>query len=157
MARGGLARSEDGEHNSDVIVGWEHFEHGADMGVRGVGRTVAEAFEQAGVAVTAVLCDPSVVRPAVTVSIRCANSDREILLADWLNAVVYEMATRRMIFSRFHVEIAEDGTLSATAAGEPVDVARHSPAVEVKGATLTELAVKQREDGLWIAQCVVDV
>jgi SHS2 domain-containing protein len=152
-----VARAFQGDHNRLVIVGWEHFEHGADVGVRGVGRSVDEAFEQAAVAVTAVLCDPSVVRPDVAVSIHCANSDREILLTDWLNALVYEMATRHMIFSRFHVEIAEDGTLSATAAGEPVDVARHSPAVEVKGATLTELAVTQREDGLWIAQCVVDV
>ena len=152
-----MAHSLHGDHNRLVVVGWEHFEHGADVGVRGVGRSPGEAFEQAAVAVTAVLCDPSVVRPAVAVSIRCANSDREILLTDWLNAVVYEMATRRMLFSRFHVEIAEDGTLSATAAGEPVDVARHSPAVEVKGATLTELEVKRREDGLWVAQCVVDV
>lgn len=152
-----VARAFQGDHNRRVSVGWEHFEHGADVGVRGVGRTVAEAFEQAAVAVTAVLCDPSVVRPDVVVAIRCANSDRDILLTDWLNAVVYEMATRHMIFSRFHVEIAEDGALSGTAAGEAVDVARHAPAVEVKGATLTELGVKQREDGLWLAQCVVDV
>jgi SHS2 domain-containing protein len=127
------------------------------MGVRGVGRTVAEAFEQAAVALTAILCDPSIVRAHTEVPIRCRNSDREILLTDWLNAIVYEMATRHMIFSRFDVEIRDNGTLTATAAGEAVDVARHSPAVEVKGATLTELAVKRREDGLWVAQCVVDV
>jgi SHS2 domain-containing protein len=41
--------------------------------------------------------------------------------------------------------------------GEPVDVARHTPAVEVKGATLTELAVRQEADGTWVAQCVLDV
>lgn len=138
-------------------VGWEHFEHEADMGVRGIGRTPAEAFEQAAVALTAILCDPAIVRPSAEVSIYCANPDREILLADWLNALVYEMATRHMIFSRFRVEISEDGALAATAAGEPVDLARHSPAVEVKGATLTALAVRQQIDGLWVAQCVVDV
>jgi SHS2 domain-containing protein len=127
------------------------------VGVRGIGRTQAEAFEQAAVALTAVLCDPAIVRPTSEIAIHCASPDRDILLVDWLNAVVYEMAMRRMIFSRFHVDISEDGTLAATATGEPVDVLRHAPAVEVKGATLTELAVKQREDGLWIAQCVVDV
>lgn len=127
------------------------------MGVRGVGRTPAEAFEQAAVALTAILCDPAIVRPEGEIPIRCANPDREILLVDWLNAIVYEMATRRMIFSRYHVEIADDGSLTATAAGETVEVSRHSPAVEVKGATLTELAVRRRDDGLWVAQCVVDV
>jgi len=152
-----VAHPGDGDHNPDVGVGWEHFEHEADMGVRGIGRTPAEAFEQAAVALTAILCDPADVRPSADVSIHCTNPDPEILLADWLNAIVYEMATRHMIFSRFRVEISRDGALTATAAGEPVDLLRHAPAVEVKGATLTELAVKQRGDGLWVAQCVVDV
>lgn len=40
--------------------------------------------------------------------------------------------------------------------GERVDPARHRPAVEVKGATYTELKVA-REGELWVAQCVVDV
>jgi len=47
--------------------------------------------------------------------------------------------------------------LRATAWGEPIDAARHHVAVEVKGATYTELAVKHRDDGQWVAQCVVDV
>jgi tRNA nucleotidyltransferase (CCA-adding enzyme) len=65
------------------------------------------------------------------------------------------MATRRMLFARFAVVI--DGhTLRGEAWGEPVDVARHQPAVEIKGATYTELRVAQ-EDGRWIAQTVVDV
>ena len=80
----------------------------------------------------------------------------ELLLVDWLNALVYEMATRRMLFSRFVVRL-NGHTLHATAWGEPVEVARHQPAVEVKGATYTELAVKQDEEGRWIAQCDVDV
>jgi len=46
--------------------------------------------------------------------------------------------------------------LRATAFGEPVDVGRHEPAVEIKGATLTALQVAERPDG-WRVQCVVDV
>jgi SHS2 domain-containing protein len=61
-----------------------------------------------------------------------------------------------MLFSRFDVHIAGD-SLEADAWGEPIDVARHAPAVEVKGATLTELAVRREPDGRWLAQCVVDV
>jgi SHS2 domain-containing protein len=38
-----------------------------------------------------------------------------------------------------------------------VDVARHQPAVEIKGATYTELKVGRTDNGLWFAQCVVDV
>ena len=86
--------------------------------------------------------------------------DETLLFVDWLNAIVYEMATTRRLFSRFDVTIdrTPDGLhLSGTADGEPVDVARHHPAVEVKGATHTELRVGPLDTGGWIAQCIVDV
>lgn len=135
---------------------WEHFEHGADIGVRGLGMTKAGAFEQAALALTAVIADTCTVAPRHSVEIACEAADDELLLVGWLNAVVYEMAVRRMLFSRFRVAI--DGPrLQAIAMGEPVSVARHRPAVEVKGATFTSLRVAQRDDGLWLAQTVVDV
>jgi SHS2 domain-containing protein len=135
---------------------WEHFHHEADVGVRGLGPTPAQAFEQAALAMAAVIADPGLVQPREEVAIRCACIDPEILLTEWLNAIVYEMATRRMLFSRFQVRI--DGErLTGTAWGEAVDVARHHPAVEVKGATLTQLRVAREPDGTWVAQCVVDV
>jgi len=135
---------------------WEHFEHGADIGVRGWGSSPARAFEQAAVAMTGVITDVTTVAPSEAVSVQCEAPDAELLLVDWLNALVYEMGTRNMLFSRFEVII--DGTrLSGRAWGEPVDVPRHQPAVEVKGATYTELKVAQKPDGAWLAQCVVDV
>ena len=135
---------------------WEHFPHQADMGVRGVGPTLAAAFEQAARAMTAVVTDLERVVPSEAVEISCAAPDDELLLVDWLNALILEMAARRMLFSRFTVNL-DDGRLQATAWGEPVDVARHQPAVEIKGATYTELKVGKTETGLWFAQCVVDV
>ncbi len=134
---------------------WEHFEHVADMGVRGFGPTPAEAFSQAALAMTATICEPDSINPRTAVPFELEDDDLDYLLLDWLNALVYEMATRRMLFGRFEVAI-EDGQLRATAWGEPVDVARHQPAVEVKGATLTELSVQQIGDQ-WVAQCVIDV
>lgn len=138
------------------VPSWEHFEHGADIGVRGVGRTPAQAFEQAALALTAVIADPATVAAGTPVDIACEAPDTELLFADWLNALVYEMQVRRMLFGRFEVSI-EGTRLAARAWGEPVDVARHKPAVEVKGATYTQLAVRRLDDGNWLAQCVVDV
>jgi SHS2 domain-containing protein len=137
-------------------VDWEHFAHGADIGVRGRGASPAQAFEQAGIALTAVVTQPATVRQTITVAILCRAPDLELLLYEWLNSLVFHMATRHLLFSGFTVRIA-DGTLEAEARGEPVDVERHAPAVEVKGATLTELAVRQDDDGRWRAQCVLDV
>jgi SHS2 domain-containing protein len=135
---------------------WEHFEHCADMGVAGYGASPAEAFEQAALAMSAIVCDPAAITPAQKVTIACEGGELELLFVDWLNALIYEMATRRMLFSRFQVRLVGEG-LEADAWGEPVEQARHQPAVEIKGATYTGLAVQQQPDGSWVARCVVDV
>jgi len=149
-----------GPHAADPAASamgdWEHFAHGADIGVRGRGPTPAAAFEQAALALTAVVTDPSRVRPIESVGLRCQGADLELLLYDWLNSLVFNMATRRLLFGEFRVTIC-GGELEAEALGEPVDRLRHTPAVEVKGATFTELAVRQEQDGRWCAQCVLDV
>ena len=136
--------------------GWRHFRHMADIGVHGWGATPEEAFEQAALALTGVITDPRAVRALTPVEIDCAAPDRELLLADWLNALVYEMATRGMLFARFEVSLRDHG-LRGRAWGEALDRARHAPAVEVKGATYTGLGVDQDDDGVWHARCVVDV
>lgn len=135
---------------------WEHFDHEADIGVRGFGSTPAEAFEQTALAMTAVICDPDLIVPDQTIDVVCQGKDLELLLVDWLNAIIYEMATRKMLFGQFKVEINDKG-LFASAAGEPVDVERHQPAVEVKGATFTQLKVDQDPSGQWVSQTIIDV
>ena len=136
--------------------GWEHFSHEADVGVRGFGNSMEEAFEQAALALTAVVTDIDHVRQKKTVQVSCTCPDHELLFVDWLNAVIYAMVTRNMLFSWFRVVI-DDGKLKGTLGGETIDLARHAPAVEPKGATYTELKVVQQEDGRWCAQCIVDV
>jgi len=126
------------------------------MGVEGVGVGIEEAFEQAALAITAIVTDPDRVRPERAVEVSCEASDAELLLVDWLNTVIFEMATRRMLFRRFQVTITGH-RLRAMLWGESVSRSRHRPAVEVKGATYTELEVKHQKDGRWRARCVVDV
>ncbi len=135
---------------------WEHFPHEADIGVRGLGNSAAAAFEQAALGLTAVVTDPALVGAQDRVAITCEAPSLDVLLVDWLNALIYEMTTRSMLFSRFEVSL--DGLrLSATAEGEPVDLQKHEPVVEPKGATFTELRVESDDEGQWVAQCVVDV
>ncbi|MGB5697329.1 MAG: archease [Polyangiales bacterium] len=135
---------------------WEHFPHEADIGVRGRGESPSIAFEQAALALTAIVTDPDRVHDEESVDISCKAPNLEVLLVDWLNAIIYEMMTRSMLFGHFHVEI--DGLcLSARADGERVDRQRHEPVVEPKGATFTELRVSQDDGGHWVAQCIVDV
>jgi SHS2 domain-containing protein len=134
----------------------ELFPHGADVGVRGVGPTCASAFEQAALALSSAVTNPAGIAAHEAVEVTCEAPDLAYLLLDWLNALIYEMAVRRLVLGRCAVSI-EGNRLHGRAWGEPVDRARHTPAVEPKGATLTALEVAVRDDGAWVAQCVVDV
>src|SRR5271165_6537626 len=134
----------------------ELFPHGADVGVRGIGPTRDAAFEQAALALTSAMTDPTGIAPQEAIEVTCEAPEDTYLLLDWLNALIYEMAVRRLVFGRFAVSI-EGNRLCGRAWGEPVDRARHMPAVEPKGATLTALKVVVRDDGAWVAQCIVDV
>lgn len=124
--------------------------------MRGFGSTLAQAFEQTALALAAAVVDPRTVRATETAEIRCEAPDPELLLVDWLNGIIYEMATQHLCFARFSVDT--DGVrLVGRAAGEPFDPKRHEAGVEPKGATYTALRVAREADGTWLAQCVVDV
>jgi len=135
---------------------WELLPHGADIGVRGIGDSKEAAFEQAALALTAVVADPKSITVSDEIDVTCTAPDDELLLVEWLNALIYEMATRRMLFARFELHIAGN-QLVAKAWGEAIDASKHDLGVEVKGATCTNLSVHQDESGRWLAQCVVDV
>ena len=135
---------------------WEHFAHEADVGVRGIGPTREAAFEQGALALMHAIGDPTGIEPRTVVEIACEAPDDALLFVDWLNALMFEMATRGMLFAQFEVRIGGH-RLVGRAWGEPIDLARHEVALEVKGATYTGLSVGPRPGDGWLAQCVVDV
>jgi SHS2 domain-containing protein len=137
------------------LATWEHFPHGADVGVRGIAPTLPGAFEQAALALSAIVADPEPLDSMQLVEVTCEAPDLELLLVDWLNALVYEMATRQLLFGHFEVEIDET-QLTGKAWGQGIDPETQELTVEPKGATYTALSVRQ-QDGTWVAECVVDV
>ncbi|HFC9268101.1 TPA: archease [Legionella pneumophila] len=134
---------------------WEHFTHEADIGVRGIGPTLTDAFEMGALALTNVVADATLIKPSLSIKIHCEAPNQEILFTDWLNAVVYNMQIHNMLFCEFDLKLNRFA-LDAVIKGEKVDQKKHQPVVEVKGATYTELKVYKNND-IWIAQCVVDV
>jgi SHS2 domain-containing protein len=159
MVRAGELRREGTPHAAGER-GWSHFPHGADIGVEGSAPTLEGAFEEAARALTAIVLDPDLLERDTEVALACEAPDEESLLVDWLNAVLYEMATRRMAFGRFDVRLERRAgglSLRANARGQVVDPERQELAVEPKGATFTALSVRRRPDGAWVARCVVDV
>ena len=135
---------------------WETFDHMADIGIRGYGRTMEEAFENGARALFSILVeDLSEVLPEVTEGVSCSSFDVVGLFVAWINELIALADIKQMVFSEFKTHIAKM-ELTGTAAGQKWDLLGGHKGIEVKGATFTEALVEKRE-GLWIAQCVVDV
>jgi SHS2 domain-containing protein len=132
----------------------EYFEHGADIGVIGRGATVEEAFAQAARAMFAIMVDIDDVQPLDAIEVEFDEDDVELALVRWLNGLLAQAREYGLVLSDFTVPRNGD-RWHGTARGERWrdDLARGT---EVKGATLTALAVRQ-VDGRWDARCVVDV
>jgi SHS2 domain-containing protein len=134
--------------------GYAYFEHDADVGIRGRGASVEEAFEAAARATFALMTDIAAVRPLESIRLEFEEADVEIALVRWLNLLLGRARELGLALGRFWIE--RDGALwRGGASGEPwrADLER---GVEVKGATLTMLAVARAGEG-WEARCVVDV
>jgi len=133
---------------------YDYFEHDADIGLSGRGATPEEAFESAAAGMFAIMTDLAAVPREVTVRIEFEEADLELALVRWLNLLLATAQERRMVFADFRLE--RDGVVwrgSATGGAWRPGLERGT---EVKGATLTMLAVAQTAAG-WEARCVVDV
>jgi tRNA nucleotidyltransferase (CCA-adding enzyme) len=96
--------------------------------VRGYGATTDEAFTHAALAMMSVVTDPNGVRATTCAPIVCSAPDLETLFVD---AIMLEMAGESLVFGRFDSAIDGD-RLTGAAWGEPVDMRRHQPIVEIK-------------------------
>src|SRR5690606_13545481 len=116
--------------------------HEADIGLKAWAPSREALFEAMAEALTAVVTSSARVAPLESVQIRCSAPDDEMLLVDWLNALIYQMATRGLLFGAWTVRL-QGRELEAEVWGEPVERARHAPAVEPKGVTFTALKVER--------------
>lgn len=140
-------------------MSFEYLDHTADMGLRACGDTVAEAFCEAASGMFGVMVLTARVRPEVTVELAISADSLELLLVGWLSELLARKDVTGDVFSRFAVSIESIGTgwrLRGTAKGEALDPDRHEPGTEVKGISYLGLAVSE-QDGVWTAQCVLDV
>ncbi len=145
-----------GAHDSTHGLQFETFEHEADIGIRGFGDTIEDAFQNAASAMYSVIVNIDTVKQLEMRTVAVSASDIELLLVEWLNGLLSLSDIEKMVFSKFNV-IISGTSLNGTAWGEPLDRGRHEPNVEVKGATYHMLSVIKCENGKYAAQCVVDV
>ncbi len=139
---------------------WEHYEHTADVGIRGYGETLGEAFEAVALALFGVMVNVEKVKPEECRRIEVEGEDLKALLYSFLEELLVLHDIEGIVFGDFEVEIEELGKgyrLRAKACGEPLDYEKHEPKEEVKAITYHEMEIKRLEDGRWMAQLVPDI
>jgi len=137
---------------------YELLDHEADIGIRGYGNTIEEAFENGAKAMFSVMIDLDEVNPEKNVEIKCEAPDLETLFIEWLNELLTKKDIEEMSFSEFKVKINKNDlyTLKGVALGERFDQKKHKPKIEVKAATYSGLKIGKKDEKIYI-QCVVDV
>jgi SHS2 domain-containing protein len=135
---------------------YELFEHTADLGMRIAADDLAGLFAEAGRGLFAMLVENlDDVRPQRTLGFRVEGRELDYLLLDWLNELLFAFESQRVLLCDFNVTLDDNG-LTAQAAGEEIDPARHRLDHEVKAITYHHLQVEQA-DGRWRAEVIVDI
>jgi SHS2 domain-containing protein len=130
--------------------------HTADLAWRLWGKDLPELFENAGRALSATLTDRRYLRRRATRKVRLTASDREALLVDWLNHLLYLFDIDGFLGRDFQVVSLTDERLQARVTGESFDSARHPERTGVKAATFHQLSIVPVQDG-WEATVVLDL
>jgi protein archease len=138
------------------LMPYETFEHTADLGLRVRADDLHTLLADAARGLFSLIVpDLESIRPSESISVSIPGEVSDLLLFDWLNELLYIYDVRHLLLCRFDVRVGPGG-LEATAAGEPVDPARHVLDHEVKAITYHGLKL-ERQNSHWLAEVIVDI
>lgn len=137
-------------------AGYELVDHTADIGIRARGHDRAEVFELAAAGMFSLICDPMTIGRTETLEVAVEAAQADLLLAAWLNELLFRFEADRVLFEGFEVIELSDTRLRARVAGEPLDPRRHAICGGVKAATLHQLSLRPCEGG-WEGFVLLDV
>lgn len=131
----------DDQHVGRPYPAFTLFDHTADVGLVAYGEDLASVFAHAGQALFSVMVDLEGVAETLCREVVVDAADREALLVEWLNELLFLVDAERLVFRRFAVADLTGTHLRAFAYGEPIDPARHRFKTAVKAATYHMLDV----------------
>lgn len=134
---------------------YEYFNTTADIGLKAYGKTLNEAFENAGLAIFNIITDTSDVKPSTEIEFEITSEDEVSLLYDYLEELLFYHEVEFMLFSQFHVEIDENLHLKAKIIGEGINWEKHERKTEIKAITFHKMAIK-KDDGVCL-RAIVDL
>jgi SHS2 domain-containing protein len=129
---------------------FEFMEHTADVYVAAHGANLAEAFENAALAMFEVMTDTAKVAATAEDSLTVEAEDEYALLYSWLEALLVKFEVNGMLYSKFNVSSLEETTdgfkLTASVWGEKFNAAKHTQKVGVKAVTYHRMEIIKTPD-----------
>jgi SHS2 domain-containing protein len=130
--------------------GFEFLEHTADTYIAAYGKDLAEAFENAAVAMFDVMTDVERVSSEVEDKVEVVAEDEYALLYSWLEALLVKSEIKKMLYSKFKVlslnQTSDGFLLKARIWGEKFDVEKHVQKVGVKAVTYHRMEIIKEPD-----------
>jgi protein archease len=135
---------------------FEILEHPSDVGFRARGRTQAELFENAALALFSLSCELDTIKEKETREIEVSSGELETLLYAWLAELLAVGEAERLVFHRASISELSDTRMRGTAHGEAFERDRHRRGTHIKAVTMHQLKIEKTADG-WTAQVFVDL
>jgi SHS2 domain-containing protein len=140
----------------EMKKGFEIIDHTADVGIIAYGADVEELFSNAALALFSLITEPERVEEKLHLNLEVNSEDRDSLLVEWLNELIYLFDAKHILFSRFEIESLTHNQLKATCYGEGFDPMKHKIKIGVKAATYHMLKLDKSDDGCK-AQIILDI
>jgi SHS2 domain-containing protein len=124
---------------------FEIIDHTSDIGIRAFGTDLPEAFANAARGMFSLIVDPDSIRESLHRDINVKAPDKEVLLVEWLNELLYYFDTDGIIFKSFEVKSLTDTDIQARCYGEKADKSRHELKRGIKSTTYHMLKIEKKD------------
>jgi len=131
-------------------------DHTADVGIIAYGADIKELFSNAALALFSLITEPESIEEEIQRHVEIISEDKDSLLIEWLNELIYLFDAEHILFKRFDIENLDSNQLRATCYGEDFDPLRHRIKTGVKAATYHMLKIN-RDSGGYEVQIIFDV
>jgi SHS2 domain-containing protein len=136
--------------------GFDVLDHTADIGIIAYGTDMKQVFSNAALALFSLITELESIEEKLSLNLRVRSRDRESLLVEWLNELIYGFDAGHVLVRRCDIENLTDTQLKATCHGESFDPAKHKLKRGIKAATYHMLKLDKDDHG-YRAQVILDI
>jgi SHS2 domain-containing protein len=133
---------------------FEFLEHTADVYIAAYGKDLAEAFENAALAMFDVMTDLEKVSTEIKDYVEVTAEDEYALLYSWLEALLIKFEIEGILYSKFKIlsldQISEGFRLKSEIFGERFNPGKHVQKVGVKAITYHRMEIIKKPDDITV-------